>query len=146
MRHAISFFLLAVPAAASADVTIPWQSIDAGSGFSSGGGFTLFGVTGQPDASVGLTMSGGTFTLTGGFLPALSVLTAGCNPADIGSQGGVTGPDRSLDNNDFVVFISLFFASDPHADVGIQGGEPGSDGLWNNNDFVAFIDAFFSGC
>jgi len=66
--------------------------------------------------------------------------------ADLGGQGGQPGGDGVLDNNDFIVFIDLFFASNPNADVGQTGGLAGSDGLYNNNDFVAFIDAFFAGC
>jgi hypothetical protein len=66
--------------------------------------------------------------------------------ADLGSQGGIPGQDRTLDNNDFVVFIDHFFNADARADFGIQGGVPGHDGLFDNNDFVAFIDAFFNGC
>ncbi|MDP1660806.1 MAG: GC-type dockerin domain-anchored protein [Phycisphaerales bacterium] len=50
------------------------------------------------------------------------------------------------DNNDFVVFIDLFFNQQPAADMGRQGGLLGSDGLFNNNDFVVFIDQFFAGC
>jgi len=67
-------------------------------------------------------------------------------PADLGTQGGVQGSDRVLDNNDFVVFIDLFFAGLPAADVGAQGGVHGSDGAFDNNDFVVFIDLFFAGC
>ena len=67
-------------------------------------------------------------------------------PADLGIQGGFTGHDGQLDNNDFVAFINLFFLQDPQADVGVQGGLHGADGLWNNNDFVVFIGDFFSGC
>jgi hypothetical protein len=64
--------------------------------------------------------------------------------ADIGSQGGSIGPDGALDNNDFVVFIDLFFRQSPLADTGVQGGIEGSDGAWDNNDFVVFIGWFFS--
>ena len=32
-----------------------------------------------------------------------------CSKADVGSQGGVAGFDQILDNNDFVVFIDMFF-------------------------------------
>ena len=64
--------------------------------------------------------------------------------ADIGSQGGLAGPDGLLDNNDFVVFIDLFFRQSVLADMGAQGGEEGSDGAWDNNDFVVFIGWFFS--
>ncbi len=71
-----------------------------------------------------------------------------CGGADVGGVGGVyTGcGDGVLDNNDFVVFIDLFFNGNVLADVGSQGGVPGADGQFNNNDFVVFIDMFFSGC
>lgn len=65
--------------------------------------------------------------------------------ADIGSQGGTVGPDGLLDNNDFVVFIDLFFRQSPLADAGSQGGIAGADGAWDNNDFIVMIDWFFSG-
>jgi hypothetical protein len=68
----------------------------------------------------------------------LTVLTA-----DLGQQGGQAGSDNHWDNNDFVVFIDLFFSHDPAADIGRQGGVPGGDGAWDNNDFVLFIDLFF---
>lgn len=44
---------------------INWFSVDGGGGVSTGGGFTLRGVAGQPDAG---TLSGGGFTLFGGFM------------------------------------------------------------------------------
>ena len=59
-------------------------------------------------------------------------------------QGGVQGADGHLDNNDFVVFIDLFFNHSPIADVGSQGGVAGADGAWDNNDFIVFIDQFFA--
>ena len=65
--------------------------------------------------------------------------------ADIGATGGVPGSDGLLDNNDFVVFIDMFFNHQPDADVGSTGGVRGPDGVWDNNDFVVFIDLFFSG-
>ncbi|HYD01283.1 MAG TPA: GC-type dockerin domain-anchored protein [Phycisphaerales bacterium] len=70
----------------------------------------------------------------------------GCSAADIGRQGGVLGGDGVLDNNDFVVYIDLFFGDAPLADVGRQGGIAPGDGSWDNNDFVVFIAAFFAGC
>ncbi len=75
-------------------------------------------------------------------LPVCSACTA-----DVGRQGGVTGPDGQLDNNDFIVFIGAFFDGNRLiADVGMQGGVAGADGSLDNNDFIAFIDAFFAGC
>ncbi|MDP1661924.1 MAG: GC-type dockerin domain-anchored protein [Phycisphaerales bacterium] len=72
--------------------------------------------------------------------------TPACGPADVGRQGGAHGADGLLDNNDFIVFIDLFFSQSPLADRGATGGVPGSDGAWDNNDFIVFIDQFFTGC
>jgi hypothetical protein len=44
--------------------TIDWYTIDGGGGTSSGGGYTLSGTIGQPDAG---TLSGGNYVLEGGF-------------------------------------------------------------------------------
>ncbi|HYD00732.1 MAG TPA: GC-type dockerin domain-anchored protein [Phycisphaerales bacterium] len=71
-------------------------------------------------------------------------VVAVCGAADVGGQGGVAGFDNHLDNNDFVVFIDLFFTHDVRADLGSQGGVAGADGQFDNNDFVAYIDAFFN--
>jgi len=43
---------------------ISWWTVDGGGGTSTGGGYTLSGTIGQPDAGV---MGGGGYTLTGGF-------------------------------------------------------------------------------
>jgi hypothetical protein len=69
-----------------------------------------------------------------------------CGTADIGSQGGDANFDGILDNNDFAVFVTLFFNADPRSDVGQQGGLVGSDGAFDNNDFAAFVTLFFLGC
>ncbi|MFT3684855.1 MAG: GC-type dockerin domain-anchored protein [Phycisphaerales bacterium] len=67
--------------------------------------------------------------------------------ADMGGQGGTTGPDGALDNNDFISFIGAFFNNDTLlADIGSQGGMPGADNALDNNDFIVFINAFFTGC
>jgi hypothetical protein len=67
-------------------------------------------------------------------------------PADFGGEGGSAEPDGVLDNNDFIVFIQLFFGQDPAADIGTEGGSTGSDEAWDNNDFIVFIQFFFEGC
>ena len=67
-----------------------------------------------------------------------------CGPADVGRTGGASGFDRTLDNNDFVVFIDYFFNANPLADLGSTGGVPGADMIFDNNDFVVFIDDFFT--
>jgi hypothetical protein len=107
------------------------------------------GVPGSPGATV-MTVRAVATTVCGPHvsLPATLSLIAPCGGADVGATGGVfTGcGDGVLDNNDFVVYIDLFFNGDVIADVGSQGGVPGADGQFNNNDFVVFIDMFFSGC
>lgn len=66
---------------------IDWFTIDGGGGTSSGGGYTLSGTIGQPDAG---TLTGGNFVLEGGFwggafavqqvgAPTLFIQRAGAN-------------------------------------------------------------------
>ena len=56
--------LLAVSAAQAQSYSIDWFTIDGGGGTSTGGVFSVSGTIGQPDAG---HMSGGNFTLDGGF-------------------------------------------------------------------------------
>ncbi len=57
---------LALPLSALAQsYAIPWHTIDGGGGTSTGGVFRLSGTLGQPAA--GPTMTGGNYSLTGGF-------------------------------------------------------------------------------
>ncbi|HZW07184.1 MAG TPA: GC-type dockerin domain-anchored protein [Phycisphaerales bacterium] len=88
------------------------------------------------------TAGGGVYRVS---LTGVCFAVASCGPADIGSIGGIPGPDSRLDNNDFIVFIDYFFARSGVADVGSTGGVAGSDNAWDNNDFVVYIDMFFSG-
>jgi hypothetical protein len=76
---------------------LSWNSIDCGGETASAGGsFALAGTIGQPDA--GAPMTGGQFSLTGGFVPGITTApsTPPC-PADIfpvgaGSGDGAVGP------------------------------------------------------
>jgi hypothetical protein len=71
--HGISLvmlgFLLASPSLAliGGGFDMTWNTVDGGGGSSSGGGFTLSGTVGQSDASAVANMTGGTYSLTGGF-------------------------------------------------------------------------------
>ncbi len=49
------------------DYDLYWSTIDGGGGESHGGGYSLMGTAGQPDA--GAALSGGAYTLVGGFWP-----------------------------------------------------------------------------
>ncbi|HYC99582.1 MAG TPA: VCBS repeat-containing protein [Phycisphaerales bacterium] len=130
---------------------VPGVGVVSFSGGTNGDPTNMFvgNVEGEPGAHVAtirpvaLTACGA----TPGDAVDLSII-APCGGADVGATGGVfTGcGDGVLDNNDFVVFIDLFFTGNAIADVGSQGGVPGADGRFDNNDFVVFIDMFFSGC
>jgi hypothetical protein len=102
----------------------------------------------------GQLVAAGSFNSIGGFAVGYIAqygcagdgVVVGCGDADLGGAGGLVGPDGVLDNNDFIAFINLFFASDSAADQGSAGGVPGHDGALDNNDFIAFINLFFVGC
>jgi hypothetical protein len=65
MKRALLLAALLTPAFAQAqNYSIDWFTIDGGGGASSGGAYTISGTIGQPDAG---RMSGGNFTLDGGF-------------------------------------------------------------------------------
>src|SRR5829696_2437250 len=68
-----AFLALATNATAQS-FSIDWYTIDGGGGTSTGGGYSLTGSVGQPDAG---TMSGGSFSLDGGFWAVIAVQTPG---------------------------------------------------------------------
>jgi len=67
--------LLAVPAVAQ-QYSIDWHTVDGGGGTSTGGVYSVSGTIGQPDASQ-QTMSGGPYSVTGGFWAIYAVQTPG---------------------------------------------------------------------
>ena len=60
---------------ASAQFTIDSFTIAGGGGTSIGGGYSVSGTIGQPDAG---TMSGGTYSLDGGFWGAIPTFRSAC--------------------------------------------------------------------
>src|SRR3989454_12065313 len=68
---------LFLPALAHAQYAIDWFTVDGGGGTSSGGSFTLTGTIGQPDTE---TLSGGNYSLQGGFWPAIVLPATGEAP------------------------------------------------------------------
>ena len=58
--------------AAAQSYSIDWSTIDGGGGTSTNGQYSVSGTIGQPDA--GLAMSGGNYTLQGGFWSLISVV------------------------------------------------------------------------
>jgi hypothetical protein len=72
---------------------LTWNTIDGGGGASSGGGaggFQLAGTIGQPDA--GGSLSGGAFTLVGGFWPGVGEANPSCE-GDADNSGAVDVDD-----------------------------------------------------
>ena len=76
-RHKHQFFLVVAGIAllvlfavggtlAGNGFSIPWWTVDGGSGVSTGGSYTMSGTIGQSDAG---QMTGGSYTLNGGFGP-----------------------------------------------------------------------------
>ncbi len=65
---------------------IPWYTVDAGGGTSSGGGFVLSGTIGQPDPG---DLAGGDFALRGGFWQPAAIGGPGCSdcPTDVDGNG-----------------------------------------------------------
>ncbi len=99
---------------------LSWRTIDAGGGTSTDGDLQLSGTIGQPDAGV---MSGGTFTLTGGFW-VFGTAAPPC-PWDCGGDN-----DGNVGIGDFLVLLALW-------------GGPGScdfdGGGVGINDFLALL-------
>ncbi len=74
---ALAVGAIAVYAQAGGGYVLTWNTVDGGgASYASGGGYTLGGTAGQPDAAL---WSGGGYTLNGGFWHA-------------GALGGVTPP------------------------------------------------------
>ena len=74
-------FLVAAITAYAQSYSIAWSTIDGGGGTSTGGVFTVSGTIGQPDA--GGPMTGGNFSLTGGFWALYAVPTPGAPTLNI---------------------------------------------------------------
>jgi hypothetical protein len=109
---------------ASAQLAVDWYTIDCGGGTSSGGNFVVSGTIGQWDA--GEAMSGGAFTVVGGFWagagnqqPGCLWQVAGC-AADYDNSGGV-------DSDDVIAFFAEWDSGAPCADVDVSGGTDSDD-------------------
>jgi hypothetical protein len=82
---------LLTPVLCYSQYSIPWYKISSGGGTSSNAPYSLTGTIGQPDASG--TMSGGGFSVTGGFWSLLAAVQVPGAPA---LTLTVTGPGTAL--------------------------------------------------
>lgn len=91
-RLGAAVLLVMMPLTASGDYTIDWWTVDGGGAQScTGGGFTLSGTIGQPDASA--VMSGGDYALRGGFWVSTAIAI---QPGDINGDGYIDFVDAGL--------------------------------------------------
>ncbi|MBL9033088.1 MAG: hypothetical protein JNM80_15425 [Phycisphaerae bacterium] len=132
-RHTLAFGLatLLVAPIAHAQLTIDWYTIDGGGGTSTGGGFTISGTIGQPDAGRGV---GGALECVGGFWSAQAgTCYANCD-------GSTVVP--VLNVNDFSCFLNRFAAGDTRANCDGSTVAP----VLNVNDFSCFLNQYAIGC
>ena len=89
MKKFILLFVLLVPAISFAqNYSVDWYKIAGGGGTSTGGVYAVSGTIGQHDAST--PMTGGNYSLTGGFWALISVVqTAGAPTLYISHSGAV---------------------------------------------------------
>lgn len=82
---------MAVVSAAAAQFAVDWYTVDGGGAmFTTGGNYELSGTIGQPDA--GVTMTGGSYSLTGGFW-VVAAPTPGACLGDVNCDGKVDFKD-----------------------------------------------------
>jgi len=85
LRHArlllLAAPLMVCPCLLAQSYSIDWFTIDGGGGTSTGGVYSVSGTIGQPDA--GAPMTGGQYSLTGGFWSLYAVQTPGAPPLSI---------------------------------------------------------------
>jgi hypothetical protein len=104
---------------------IIWYTIDCGGSVSTGGPFTLVGTIGQPDA--GPPLSGGGYTLLGGFWPGIATCAADWNG------------DGFINSSDISAFLTAWLQS---VQDGTLAADFNGDGQANSSDISAFLTAW----
>ncbi|MCX7688826.1 MAG: hypothetical protein N2045_12740 [Fimbriimonadales bacterium] len=130
MLCAILAMLMGVACAQSGGgYDLSWWTIDGGGiTFATGGSFNMGGTIGQPDASN--TLTGGTYSLTGGFWFA---------PACIPTNGDVDG-SGCVDDADLLNVLFAFGAT------GINPADVNCDAMVDDADLLIVLFNFGSGC
>lgn len=118
-------------AAAHAQFSIPWSTVDAGGGVSIGGSFSVEGTAGQFD--VGPGQSGGPFCLVTAYWEG-GRLTSTC-PGDLNA-------DNVVNTLDLVIFLAAFGNPSPCGD----GADFNFDGNVNTLDLTVFLGNFGLTC
>jgi hypothetical protein len=100
--------LLALPKLQAQSYAIDWYKVAGGGGTSTGSVYSISGTIGQPDASANNAISGGNYSLTGGFWSLYAVQTVGAplltityagNQAIVSWSPSATGWTLQTNNN-----------------------------------------------
>ncbi len=118
-------------AAAQAQTDLSWNTTDCGGGAAAGGAITVNGTIGQ--AEPGPALTGGSYTLTGGFWTVSTVCYANCDNSTIAPVLNVL---------DFSCFLNKFASGDPYANCDGSTTAP----VLNVLDFACFLNKFAAGC
>ncbi len=125
-RLVLGVALVGAAALTSFAFDVPWRTWDGGGGRASGGPFTVTGTLGQHDAGGPLT--GGAFSLNGGFWAAAATEPPGC-------EGDLDG-DGDTDQADLGILLAAY---------GIDGGgDLDGDGDTDQADLGILLAAY--GC
>jgi hypothetical protein len=92
--------------------SIDWFTIDGGGGTSSGGVYAVSGTIGQPDAGV---MSGGAYSLVGGFWGVIAIQTPGAPLLSVELTNGTVRVFWPSPATDFLLDQTMALASPPAA-------------------------------
>jgi hypothetical protein len=125
--------VLSLAATVAGDYDVPWYTIDGGGEmFSTGGQYALSGSIGQADAGA---MTGGSFSLTGGFWAA---------PPEAPCPGDLNG-DGFRNVSDFTLFAAAYgsHSGDPNYN---PAADLNGDGFVNVSDFTVFATNYGVPC
>jgi hypothetical protein len=109
---------------------LSWNTVDGGGGAAVGGTFALTGTASQPDASV-VPLTGGTYSLSGGFWPGAGSVSVPTCPPDIVPSGG---GDGLVNIDDLLAVISGWGSCPPTCPADIT-----NDNVVNIDDLLAVI-------
>lgn len=125
-KHALILIGSLLGAGATVAAELNWYTVDGGGAYCAGGPFELAGTIGQPDAGV---MTGGNFTLTGGFW--------GVTPAGPSAPGDCDG-DGDVDLIDFGDFELCLSGPATLSPLGCACADGDGDGDTDLDDFAEF--------
>lgn len=116
---------------------LSWHTVDGGGGTASGGGFQLSGTIGQTDA--GAALSGGPFTLVGGFWLADGPTPSTC-PPDIAP---LPNGNNAVDVDDLLAVINGWgMCSAPPSTCAADIAPVGGNGVINVDDLLMVINGW----